>query len=334
MLGSDQRMTDFVVVTDHDFPHLEVERDLLGRAGFELRFEGNARSVEEVRAVTAGAVGVLNCYTPMPAEVIESLDRCRVIARYGVGIDTIDLAAATTRGIVVTNVPDYCVDEVSDHALALILSLARGVVRLDRSVHAGAWSPAETRPLHRIPGRTLGLVGFGRIARRVAMKASAFGFRIVASDPFGPAQTMRAAGVEPRELGPLLAESDVVSLHAPLTETNRYLIGVRELARMKPGAILVNTSRGALVDSAALRDALAAGSLGGAALDVLELEPPVPDDPLLGRPDVVITPHAAFYSEESVAELQRKAAEQVVAALAGDRPPYAVNADELSSPGG
>jgi len=327
-------MTDVVAVTDHVFPHLDVERELLQRAGFELRFEGNARSVEEVRAATAGAVGVLNCYAPIPAEVIGSLDRCRVIARYGIGIDTIDVAAATARGIVVTNVPDYCIDEVSDHALALILSLVRGVVRLDRSVHSGIWSPAEARPLHRTSGRTLGLVGFGRIARRVAVKAAPLGFRIVATDPFVPAQTMQDAGVEPRDLDALLAESDVVSLHAPLTDASRYLIGARELALMKTGAILVNTSRGALVDSAALRDALAAGSLGGAGLDVLEIEPPDAGDPLLHRPDVVLTPHASFYSEESVAELQRKAAEQIVAALAGDRPPYAVNADELSSPGG
>lgn len=327
-------MTDVVAVTDHVFPHLDVERELLERAGWELRFAGNARSVDEVRAATAGAVGVLNCYAPMPAEVIASLDRCRVIARYGIGIDTIDLAAATAQGIIVTNVPDYCIDEVSDHALALILSLARGIVRLDRSVHAGGWSPSEARPLHRIPGRTLGLVGFGRIARRVAVKAAAFGFRIVATDPFVPGQTMKDAGVEPRELDALLSESDVVSIHAPLTDASRYLIGAPELARMKPGAILVNTSRGALVDTAALRDALAAGSLGGAGLDVLETEPLDPDDPLLRRQDVVVTPHASFYSEESIAELQRKAAEQVVAALAGDRPPYAVNADELNSPGG
>ena len=326
-------MTGVVAVTDHVFAHLDVERELLESGGWELRFTSNARSVDEVRAATAGAVGVLNCYAPMPAEVIASLDRCRVIARYGIGLDTIDLPAATAKGIVVTNVPDYCIDEVSDHAMALMLSIARGVVRLDRSVHAGSWSPADARPLHRIPGRTLGLVGFGRIARRVAVKAAAFGFRIVATDPFVPGDAMRDAGVEPRELGALLSESDVVSIHAPLTDTSRYLIGAPELARMKQGAILVNTSRGGLVDTAALRDALASGSLGGAGLDVLETEPLDIDDPLLRRSDVVLTPHASFYSEESVAELQRKAAEQVVAALSGDRPPYAVNADELTPPG-
>jgi D-3-phosphoglycerate dehydrogenase / 2-oxoglutarate reductase len=327
-------MTDVVAVTDHVFPDLDVERELLARAGFDLRFETNARTADEVRAATAGAVGVLNCYAPMPAEVIGSLDKCRVIARYGIGIDTIDIAAATARGIVVTNVPDYCIDEVSDHALALILSLVRGVVRLDRSVHAGRWTPTEARPLRRIAGRTLGLVGFGRIARRLAVKAGALGFLVIATDPYVTPQSMDDVGVGSRDLLALLAESDVVSLHAPLTDASRYLIGAPELAQMKPGTILINTSRGPLVDTAALRDALEAGSLGGAGLDVLEVEPPDPDDPLLGRPDVVITPHAGFYSDESIAELQRKAAEQVVAVLTGERPPYAVNADELSSTDG
>lgn len=322
----------FVAVTDHVFPNLDGERELLAAAGYDLRYEGDSRTPEEVRAATAGAAGVLNCYSQMPAEVIRSLGGCRIIARYGIGLDTIDLQEATAKGILVTNVPDYCIDEVSDHALALILALARGIVRLDRAVHQGSWSPADARPLHRIPGRTLGVVGFGRIARRLAEKAAALGFRVVATDPYVPAEAMLAAGVEPRDLGALLAESDVVSLHAPLSDESRHLVGAPELARMKNGAVLVNTSRGPLVDVEALREALESGRLGGAGLDVLETEPPTSDDPLLARPDVIVTPHAAFYSEESIAELQRKAAEQVVAALSGRRPPYAVNADELGLP--
>ncbi len=318
-----------VAVTDHVFPNLDVERALLAEAGYELRYDGDARTPEEVRARTAGAAGVLNCYAPMPAEVIRSLEGCRVIARYGIGLDTIDLPEATARGIVVTNVPDYCIDEVSDHALSLILTLARGITRLDAAVRQGAWSPTEAKPLHRIRGRTLGLVGFGRIARRLAEKAAAIGYRVVATDPFVPAEAMAQAGVESRSLEDLLSEADVVSLHAPLTEDNRHLIGAAELGRMRPGAILVNTSRGPLVDTAAVLEALVGGPLGGVGLDVLETEPPAPDDPLIHRNDVVITPHAAFYSEESIAELQRKAAEQVVVALSGARPPYAVNAAEL-----
>jgi D-3-phosphoglycerate dehydrogenase len=314
-----------VAVTDHVFPHLDQERKLLAEAGHELRFEGNATTAEEVVAAVHGADAVINCYAPITAEVIRGLEGCRIIARYGIGLDTIDVPVATEAGIVVTNVPDYCIDEVSDHALALILALGRGVVRLNRAVRGGSWSPMDAAPLHRLRGRTLGLVGFGRIARALAAKASAVGFRVVASDPFLDDDKIRAAGADPVDLPTLLASSDVVSLHAPLTADTRHLIGATELAAMPDGAVLVNTSRGPLVDPDALRDALASGHLGGAALDVLETDPPAPDDPLLKRDDVIVTPHAAFYSQESVAEQQRKATEQVIAALAGRTPPYAVN---------
>jgi len=320
-----------VVVTDHVFPDLEVERQLLAAAGHELRYEGPAVTPDEVRAATAGADAVLNCYAPIPAEVIEGLTECRVIARYGIGLDTIDIPAASARGIFVTNVPDYCIDEVSDHALALILSLVRGIARFDRSVRAGGWDPMAARPLHRLGGRTLGLVGYGRIARRLAEKAASIGYRIVATDPYVPDRSIAADGAEPRDLEGLLAGSDVVSIHVPLVPETRHLIGAPELALMRPGAILVNTARGPLADTGALLEALEAGGLGGAGLDVLETEPPPPDHPLRERADVVLTPHAAFYSEEAVAELQRKAAEQVVAALGGEVPPYAVNADEIAA---
>ena len=318
-----------VALTDHVFPHLDQERAMLAEAGHELRFEGNAGTPAEVAEAVRGADAILNCYTPIPADLTRSLEGCRIIARYGIGLDTIDVGAATEAGIVVTNVPDYCIDEVSDHALALIMALTRGIVRLDRRVHMGSWSPMDASPLHRLRGRTLGLVGFGKIARALAVKASAIGFRILASDPFLPEASIAAGGAEPRDLATLLEGSEVVSLHAPLTSETHHLIGAGELASMREGAVLVNTSRGGLVDLDAVRDALAAGLLGGVALDVLEHEPPAPDDPLLSHPDVILTPHAAFYSEESMAELQRKAAEQVIDALAGKVPPYAVNAGEL-----
>jgi D-3-phosphoglycerate dehydrogenase len=317
-----------VAVTDHVFPNLEQEQALLEEAGHELRFESNASTVEEVRNAVRGSDAVLNCYAPMPSEVIADLDGCVAIARYGIGIDTVDLSAATAKGIIVTNVPDYCIDEVSDHAFALALSLARGVSLLDRSVRAGSWTPTSARPLHRLRGRTFGLVGFGRIARALATKASAVGYEILATDPYLSDDAISDAGAEPLAMPDLLARSDVVSLHAPLTDETYHVIDAAALEAMKPGAILVNTSRGGLVDLDAVRVALEEGRLGGAALDVLEHEPPTPEDPLLSRDDVVITPHAAFYSEESLRELQRKAVEQVIEALAGRRPPYAVNADE------
>ena len=319
-----------VVVTDHVFPDLDAETELLAAAGHELRFEGNIRTPEEVVSAVADADAVLNCYAPIPAEVIRSLSRCRVIARYGIGLDTIDIAEATARGILVTNVPDYCIDEVSDHALALILCLVRRVAVLDRSVRAGGWDLAPARPIHRLRGRTLGLVGFGRIARRLAEKAAPIGFRIVAFDPFVPEDTMVSAGVEAGDLDTVLTTSEVVSVHAPLTPETRHLIGSAELRKMKPGAFLVNTSRGPLIDLAALRDTLDTGHLGGVALDVLETEPPEADELLLRHPDVIVTPHAAFYSEEATVEQQRKAAEQVVAALGGEVPVYAVNPEAFS----
>jgi D-3-phosphoglycerate dehydrogenase / 2-oxoglutarate reductase len=265
----------------------------------------------------------------MPGDVIRGLTGCRIIARYGIGLDTLDMDAANEMGIVVTNVPDYCIDEVSDHALALALSLARGVALLDRRVRAGSWTPTDARPLHRLRGRTFGLVGFGRIARALAVKAAALGYEVVATDPYVPDDAVREAGAEPLPFDALLARADVVSLHVPLTDESHHLIDAGALATMKAGAILVNTSRGPLVDTDALRASLEAGHLGGAALDVLEHEPPSAEDPLLQRDDVVLTPHAGFYSEESPRELQRKAVEQVVEALAGRRPRYAVHADAI-----
>jgi D-3-phosphoglycerate dehydrogenase len=318
-----------VAVTDHVFPDLDQEREILGAQGHELRFERNATTPDEVAAAVAGADAVLNCYARMPGVVIRGLERCRIIARYGIGLDTVDMDAANEMGIVVTNVPDYCIDEVSDHALALALSLARGVALLDRRVRSGSWTPTDARPLHRLRGRTFGLVGFGRIARALAVKAAALGYDIVATDPYVPDDAVRDAGAEPLSFTDLLGRADVVSLHVPLTDESHHLIGADALAAMKPGAILVNTSRGPLVDADALRVSLEAGHLGGAALDVLETEPPAVDDPLLHRDDVVITPHAGFYSEESLRELQRKAVEQVVEALAGRRPAYTVNADAV-----
>ena len=316
-------------MTDHVFPDLDQERAILGEAGHELRFTTNATTPAEVADAVGGADAVLNCYAKMPADVIRGLGSCRIIARYGIGLDTVDMDAANEMGIVVTNVPDYCIDEVSDHALSLALSLARGITLLDRKVRSGSWTPTDARPLHRIRGRTFGLVGFGRIARALSVKAGALGYEIVATDPYVPGDAVREAGAEPLTFQELLGRADIVSLHVPLTDESHHLIDVDALAAMKPGAILVNTSRGPLVDTDALRASLESGHLGGAALDVLEHEPPSVDDALLRRDDVVITPHAGFYSEESLRELQRKAVEQVVEALAGRRPRYAVNADAV-----
>jgi len=321
-------MSFVVAVTDYVFPSLEPEQRVLAPLGVELR-PRQCKSEEEIIELTQGADAVLNCYAKMTARVIEKLGRCKIIARYGIGVDNVDLIAATRAGIVVTNVPDYCIDEVSDHALALLLALARRIVPADGAVKAGAWDVVAHAGIRRLHGQTLGLVGFGKIAIAVAAKAQAFGLRVLACDPFVGSEAMARHGVQAVDFDRLLAESDAVSIHVPLSPETRNLIGARELARMKPSAFLINTSRGGIVDEQALAAALKEGRLGGAALDVLGVEPPPPDHPLRKLPNVILTPHLAFYSRESVVELQTKAAEEVARALKGEPPRSPVNPEVL-----
>ena len=272
---------------------------------------------------------MLNCYAKMTARVTEKLSRCKIIARYGIGVNNVDLIAATRSGILVTNVPDYCVDEVSDHALALMLALARQIVPADAAVREGRLEVVAHAGLLRLRGQRLGLVGFGKIAIAVSAKAQTLGLCVMAHDPYLEAGLIARHGVQAVDLHTLLAESDAISIHVPLSPETRNLIGQRELARMKPTAFLINTSRGGIVDEQALAEALKAGGIGGAALDVLSVEPPPPDHPLRKLPNVILTPHLAFYSRESVIELQTKAAEEVVRALKGDPPRSPVNPEVL-----
>ena len=287
------------------------------------------RDAEDLVAAGRDADGLLNQYCPIGAEAIAGLERCRVVSRYGVGYDTVDVAAATARGICVTNVPDYCVDEVSDHALALLLASARGVALLDHHVRNGTWDYKLGRPMFRLRGRVLGLLGFGRIPRALAGKAATLGLRILAHDPFLAAEDVRAGGAEPVALHDLVGTADFVSVHVPLQAATRGLIGEALLRRMKATAVLINTSRGPVVDEAALVRALRERRLAGAALDVLETEPPPPGHPLLGLPGVILTPHVAWYSEESEAELRRRAAESVRVVLEGRIPRHVVNPEAL-----
>jgi len=256
--------------------------------------------------------------------MIGQMPRCRVISRFGIGVDNVDIGAATSAGIVVTRVPDYCLDEVSDHALTLLLALARKIPFANARVQAGRWEMPAVVPLHRLRGSVLGLVGFGRIPQLVAPKAQAFGFRVVAFDPYVPAEVFARAGVASVDFAELLKVSDFVSIHCPLSPETRGLFGADAFRRMKPSAGVVNTARGPIVDEAALAVALDRGQLAGAALDVMSEEPPV-NSPLLGRDNVVLTPHVSFYSEESLVELQTKAAQEVVAVLSGRAPRNAVN---------
>jgi D-3-phosphoglycerate dehydrogenase len=313
-----------VAVTDHPFPDLEPTGEVLAPLGAEIRVSASV-GAGDVLAVAQEADAVINTYAQLPGELIDRFERCRIIARTGIGIDTVDLEAATAKGIVVTNVPEYCEDEVSDHAMALMLALARNVTRGNTLVHGGGWDLAAVKPIHRVRGRTVGLVGFGKIARLVATKAQGFGLDVLAFDPYVDPAEAAALDVGLVSFEELLARSDFVSVHAPLTPQTRNLIGAEALAKMRPEAVVVNTARGGLVDVAALAEALDRGSIAGAGLDVLPDEPPAADLPLYGQPNVILTPHTAFYSEESVLDLQVKAAQQVLLVLSGEDPVYPVN---------
>ncbi len=323
-------MGPLVVVTDSVFPTLEPARRVLAQVGAELQL-AEASDPGKVMELARKAEAVMVTYMPITAEFIGQLQRCRIIARFGIGVDNVDVVAATRAGIVVTNVPDYCVDEVSDHALAMLLALARRLLPADRMVRAGIWSVSALTPIHRLQGRVLGLVGFGKIARALARKAQALGLEVLAYDPYLSPEAIEAYGARPASFDELLEHSDFISIHAPLTPETRHLFNEEAFDKIKPGAFLINTARGPIVDERALLRALESGRLAGAALDVLEQEPPPADAPLLRRKDVLITPHIAFYSEESLVELQTKAAEEVVRVLQGQAPRNPVNPEVLSS---
>ena len=314
-----------VAVADSVFPNLDPARDVLSRIGAELQL-ASANTPEAILQVAADADALLVTYAKITGNMIRQLTRCRIISRFGIGVDNVDLAEATRAGIVVTKVPDYCIDEVSDHTMALLLAAARKIPFSNGQVHAGTWRMPAVVPIHRLRGRVLGLVGFGRIPQLVAPKAKPFGLTVVAYDPFVSADVFARAGVERVDFAQLLAMSDYVSIHSPLLPETKGLFNAAAFCQMKPTAYLVNTARGPIIDEAALASALDAGEIAGAALDVMTEEPPV-GSPLVGRDNVILTPHTSFYSEESLVELQTKAAEEVVAVLSGRAPRNAVNPD-------
>ena len=321
-----------VAVADSVFPNLDLARAVVSRAGAELRLASQP-TPEGIVAAAREADALLVTYAKISAEMIREMKRCRIISRFGIGVDNVDIEAATRAGIVVTKVPDYCIDEVSDHAMALLLSLVRKIPFSSARAHAGRWEMPAVAPIHRLRGTVLGLVGFGRIPQLVAPKAKAFGLRVVAYDPYVPQPVMDKAGVGQVEFAELLKISDYVSVHSPLLPETHHLFSDEVFRQMKPGAVIVNTSRGPVVDEAALARALDAKQLAGAALDVLEQEPPV-NSPLFGRDNVILTPHTSFYSVESLEELQTKAAEEVVRVLSGQPPRNPVNPEALAAPRG
>jgi len=316
-------MTAKVVLTDYVWDSLDVERRTL--EGLATLVPLQTKTPDQFLPEAEDCDALLNTYAgPITADVMARMPRCRIIARYGIGVDTIDLAAATEAGIIVTNNPTYCIEEVAEHTMALLLAAARKITFYERLVRGGRWELPPGKPLYRLVGQTLGLVGFGNIARAVAVRAAAFGLRIVFYDPFVRAGQFDAPG-DKRELAELLAEADFVSLHPPLNADTRGMMNDAAFAAMKPSAVLINCSRGPVVDTAALVRALDAGRLAGCALDTTDPEP-LPDPyPLRGRENVIITPHAAWYSEQAMVGLQAGAPNEVRRVLTGQWPVNVVN---------
>ncbi len=311
-----------VLITDFDYADVELERHILEGAGLEL-VTAQCRTEEDVIEAGRGASALLTQYAPITARVLAELPELRMVGRYGVGYDIVDVEAARERGVWVANVPDYGTEEVAVHALSMALALLRHLPLYDRDVKGGRWHPASTGPLFRLRNRTLGVVGLGRIGGTLARRANPWFGRTLGCDPY-LGDDAWPGGVERATLEEVFSESLVVSLHPPLTEETRGFIDRDLLGRMPEGGYLVNTARGGLVVMDDLLWALEEGPLAGAALDVLPQEPPTPDHPLLSNPNVILTPHAAFYSVEAEEEVRRKAAQNVVSWAKEGRPLYPV----------
>lgn len=312
-----------VVITDCDHGDIEEEKKLFPRIGAEL-VSVQVEEEEDLIRVCKDADGILNQYSLLTRRVLEALPRCKVIARYGVGVDSIDLQAATDLGIVVANVPDYCVDEVALQAVTLLMALIRQTVFFDQKIKSGHWDFRQGTPIHRIRAKTMGLVGCGRIGMEVARIVSALGMRVIVFDPY---IQKAGAAVEWVDLDTLLKEADFISIHCPLNESTRHLIGENAFRKMRKKPLIVNTSRGPIVDERALVEALKNGLVSGAGLDVMEKEPPDPGNPLLKMDQVILSPHMSFYSEESIKELKRRTAEGVADVLQGKWPQSIVNSE-------
>jgi D-3-phosphoglycerate dehydrogenase / 2-oxoglutarate reductase len=305
-----------VVITDWGFPNIDTERSMLeGRGCQVLGYQ--CKTEDEVVEVVADADLVISQWAPIRERAISAMKKARAIIRYGIGLDNIDVAAARAQGITVRNIPDYCLDEVADHTLALLLSLQRQVVTVWSRVQSAKWinhPPLELPPLAEC---TLGLIGFGHIAQRVARRAKAFGTAVIACDPYQPDETFTASEVRGVPLQELYSRSDLISLHCPLVEQTRHMISRDSLAQMHPHTLLVNTSRGGLVATDDLLDALQDEVIAGAALDVVEEEPLPASAPILKAPNIIVTSHIAWYSSKSIGRLQRRVAEEALSILHG-----------------
>jgi D-3-phosphoglycerate dehydrogenase len=325
-------MGDFkVVITDFGSPDNDLEAAELQASGLNIDLVRlNVKSPEELLPHVADADGLIVQWAKIGRETIEALNKCKVISRYGIGVDMIDLAAAGERGILVCNTPDYCIDEVSTHTLSFVLMLNRQILPQHQHVRSGKWGPPSPTAPARLSTQTLGVVGMGNIGKVVVRKAQAFGLKILAYDPYLSAEAIAGLGAEKATLEDLLRRSDFVTLHCPLNEETHHLISGAQLGMMKPTAYLINMARGPIVDQAALVQALVERTIAGAALDVFEKEPPPADEPLLALDNVIVTPHISSWSADSFVQLRRETAQNVVIALQGNHPRSIVNRKFLS----
>jgi D-3-phosphoglycerate dehydrogenase len=315
-----------VVITDHRFPDVEQERRAVEASGGTLVVAQLVHE-QELAELCREADGVLTVRAPITKRVIAAMKRCRIIVRYGIGVDSIDIPAATERGIMVANVPDYCIDEVSDHALTLLLMLSRQIIPAVALAKQESWSISKMPNLHRLRGQTCGLAGCGKIGSLLAGKAAALGMHVLVYDPYLSGSRCREMGAELVSLDALLARSDFISLHMPLNEETQHVFSDASFAKMKSTACIINTARGGLIDEAALLAALDSGKISGAGLDVMESETEFTPTgiALVNHPKVIVTPHTAWLSEEARATLQARAIAQVVACLKGETPYGLIN---------
>ena len=319
-----------ILIADYDYGDVDIERSIIEAGGFELH-AAHCRTQDDLIEVGRDADGVLAQYADVGSRAIDALTRCRVIARYGTGVDIVDVDAATRRNIQVTNAPnEWCASEVADHAIALWLAAARRICRYNRATHRDEWRWQTGQPIWRLRNRVLGLLSFGAIAKLIAERARSFEVQVWAHDPFTDQAAIAAHHVRPVAFEELVQGSDYLVIQAPLTPDTHHLFNRQTLRRMKPTALLINTARGPIVEDAALHEALSQGWIAGAALDDLEEEPAKQAEfrarnPLFELPNVIVTPHAAYYSEESIATVRRIAAEEAVRVLQGQAPRYPVN---------
>ena len=313
-----------VAVTDYVFPNVETEKEELKKIDADL-IECAADDEESIIETAKDADAILNCYAELTPKIIESLEKCQVISRYGIGVNNVNIPSANRKKIIVTNVPDYCIEEVSDHAFSLILACSRKICQLNKTVKSGKYDFKNYRPMYRLKGQTLGIVSFGKIPRRLVEKVNAYKFNIIVCDPYVDKDIAAKYSVKLVKFEELLSESDIISIHAPLTKETKGIFGSEQFKIMKNSAYLINTARGGLIKDNDLAQALKEGEIAGAGLDVLEDEDVNSNHPLVNLENVIMTPHSAFYSEQALEDLQYKAVQEVIRVLTGEKPKSCVN---------